>query len=92
MLIVARVVSYLFQAYEFLIFVRVLLSWVNVNPYRPVVNHPLVDMLNRVTDPVLQPLRRIIPPLGGAIDLSPMVALILLEISRQIVIRVLLGL
>lgn len=90
MLIVARVVSFLFQAYEFLILIRVLLSWVNVNPYRPAINHPLVDLLHRITDPVLQPLRRIIPPLGG-LDLSPVVALILLEILRQVVLRVLLS-
>ena len=86
MLIVARIVSFVFQAYEFLILIRVLLSWVNVNPYRPAIDHPLVDLLHRITDPVLQPLRRIIPPLGGALDLSPVVALILLEILRQIVL------
>jgi YggT family protein len=92
MLIVARIVSFVFQAYEFLILIRVLLSWVNVNPYRPAIDHPLVDLLHRITDPVLQPLRRIIPPLGGALDLSPVVALILLEILRQIVLRILLSL
>jgi YggT family protein len=92
MLTVARIISFVFQAYEFLIFIRVLLSWVNVNPYRPAIDHPVVDFLYRVTDPVLQPLRRIIPPLGGAIDLSPMVALILLEISRRIVVRLVSGL
>jgi YggT family protein len=91
MLIIARVISFLFQAYEFLILIRVLLSWVNINPYRPAIDHPLVDLLHRITDPVLQPLRRIIPPLGGALDLSPVVALILLEILRQVVLRVLLS-
>lgn len=92
MLILARVISFLFQAYEFLILIRVLLSWVNVNPYRPAIDHPLVDILYRITDPVLQPLRRVIPPIGGAIDISPVVALILLEIMRQLIVRLLLGL
>ncbi len=91
MLTVARTISFLIQAYEFLIFIRVLLSWVNVNPYQPTIDHPLVDLLYRITDPVLRPLRRIIPSLGG-LDLSPVVALILLEILRQIVFRTLLSL
>ena len=82
----------MFQAYEFLILIRVLLSWVNVNPYRPAIDHPIVDILYRITDPVLQPLRRIIPPIGGAIDISPMVALLLLEILRQVIVRTLAGL
>lgn len=92
MLTVARIISFLIQAYEFLIFIRVLLSWINVNPYRPAINHPIVDLLYRITDPVLQPLRRVIPPLGGTLDLSPIIALILLEILRQILFRILLGL
>ena len=92
MLTVARTISFLIQAYEFLIFIRVLLSWINVNPYRPAIDHPIVDLLYRITDPVLQPLRRIIPPLGGTLDLSPIIALILLEILRQILFRILLGL
>ena len=89
---VITLVSFLFQLYEFLILIRVLLSWVNVNPYRPVIDHPLVQVLHRITDPVLEPLRRLIPPIGGAIDISPVVALIGLEIVRTIVISLLRGL
>jgi len=92
MLIVVDVISFLFRAYEFLIFIRVLLSWVNVNPYRPAINHPIVDVLYRITDPVLRPLQRLIPPIGGAIDISPIIALLLLEILRQVLVRILLGL
>ncbi|MCL7451620.1 MAG: YggT family protein [Anaerolineae bacterium] len=89
---IINIISWVFQVYEFLILIRVLLSWINVNPYRPAIDHPLVRILYRITDPVLEPLRRIIPPIGGAIDISPVVALLLLEVLRQIVIRVLLGL
>ncbi|MBN1656769.1 MAG: YggT family protein [Anaerolineae bacterium] len=92
MLTVVRIISFLFQLYEFLIFIRVLLSWVNPNPYSPLATHPAVLILYRITDPVLEPLRRIIPPIGGMIDLSPMVALLLLELARQIITRSLLGL
>lgn len=89
---VARIVSFLFQAYEFLILIRVLMSWVNVNPYGPSVQHPLIILLHRLTDPVLRPLQRIIPPIGGTIDVSPIVALILLEIVRQVIVSLLSGL
>jgi YggT family protein len=85
-------VSWLFRAYEFLILIRVLLSWINVNPYRPAIDHPLIRLLQRVTDPVLVPLRRVIPPLGGGLDISPVVALFLLEILRSILTGLLLRL
>jgi YggT family protein len=81
---VAGIVSLFLQIYEFLILIRVLLSWINVNPTRPGIDHPAVRVLNRVTDPVLAPLRRLIPPIGGTIDVSPVVALILLEILRRV--------
>jgi YggT family protein len=89
---VATIVSVLIQAYEFLLLIRVLLSWVNVDPYRPVIDHPVVDILQRITDPVLAPLRRLIPPIGGAVDISPVVALIILEVLRRILVSVLVGL
>ena len=92
MLIVVDVITFLYRAYEFLIFIRVLLSWVNVNPYRPAIDHPLVDILYRITDPVLRPLQRLIPPIGGTIDISPIIALLLLEVLRQVLVRILLGL
>lgn len=87
----AQIVSILLQAYSFLILVRVILSWINVNPYRQRFDHPAVQILERITDPVLVPLRRIIPPIGGAIDISPIVALIILDIVRRLLITVLLG-
>jgi YggT family protein len=84
---IITIVSLAFQIYEFLILIRVLLSWVRINPY-----HPVIRILYQITDPVLDPLRRVIPPIGGAIDISPVVALIILEIVHRIVISVLVGL
>ena len=56
----------------FAIFIRVVLSWVNPGAYSPIV--ALIDSL---TEPVLRPFRRLLPPLGG-IDLSPIFAIVLL--------------
>ena len=91
MAIVIAIVSTTFQIYSFLILLRVLLSWLNTNPYQPTVTHPLVRVLYQVTDPVLVPLQRIVPPIGGTIDISPIIALIVLEIARRILISVLSG-
>jgi len=79
-------VSLTIQIYSFLILIRVLLSWVNPNPYRPTLDHPIIRTLNQITDPFLEPFRRLIPPIGGAIDISPVVALIVLEIARRILV------
>jgi YggT family protein len=89
---VATIVSVLFQVYELLLLIRVLLSWINIDPRRPAIDHPLVQILVRITDPVLAPLRRLIPPLGGTVDISPVVALIILEVVRRILVSVLAGL
>jgi len=61
-----------------------------VDPY-----HPVVRFLRQITEPVLAPIRRIVPPFqagGGYLDLSPMVALLLLWVFERILIAVLLGL
>lgn len=54
------------------IIARALLSWFNMDP-----RSPLIQALNSVTEPILEPIRRIMPRLG-MIDLSPMVAIFLL--------------
>lgn len=56
----------------FMIILRTFISWVNPDPF-----HPLVQFLNRMTDPVLAPIRKFMPTLGP-IDISPAIALILL--------------
>ncbi len=56
--------------YEIVLIVRIILSWVPHNAY-----HPAAVFLYRITDPVLNPVRRIIPSIGG-IDVSPIVVFI----------------
>ncbi len=90
--IAVSTISLLFQVYEFLLFIRVLLSWVNIDPRRPAIDHPVVHLLTRITDPVLVPLRRLIPPIGGTVDISPVIALIILEVVRRLLTGVLLSL
>lgn len=76
-----RVVEWIFYGFIGLIFLEVIFSW--VNPHAPLA--PFVHALN---DPLMRPLRRIIPLIGN-IDLTPLVALILLRIALQIVTELL---
>ena len=89
MSIVISIVSWAFQLYTLLILARVVLTWVNPDPYGRPMDHPLVQLLNKVTDPVLVPLQKIIPPIGGSLDISPIAALIILEVARRILIMIL---
>lgn len=67
------------QVYFFAIIVRVLLSW--FNPYG-VHRNPAGNLLVSLTEPLLAPARRLIPPLGGGLDLSPVAVLLLLQLAQ----------
>jgi YggT family protein len=68
------VLSYLFEIYGWLIIAYVLLSWL------PQARESAVgQLLGRIVEPYLTPFRRLIPPLGGMIDISPIVAYISLK-------------
>jgi len=65
-------VGYLVQFLAFAIFARAIVSWFPIDR-----NGPIVQFLNAVTDPVLEPLRKVIPPIG-MIDITPMLAMLML--------------
>ena len=66
------------MVYKYILIARILLTWLpSVNWY----NQPF-RFLREVTDPVMEPFRRLIPPIGG-IDLSPMLLFFLLNIVQQ---------
>jgi len=68
----------LLQLYTWVIVVRALISWVSPDPYNPIVRTLVV-----ITEPLLRPLRRLVPPhrLGG-VDLSPLLAILLVQFVR----------
>lgn len=59
-----------------LLIVYAVLSWVQTRS-------PIADVINRLCEPLLRPLRRVIPLLGG-VDLSPLVALVLLQVALMV--------
>lgn len=70
-LALAQLVNLVLQAYFWIIIARAVLSWVNPDPF-----NPIVRFLYRVTEPVLRPIRRRLPTMQMGLDLSPMVVLL----------------
>ena len=66
--------------YSLVVFIAVILSWVRLNRL-----NPLVTLCHGLTEPVLAPIRRVLPPLGG-LDLSPMVLLIALQALKGLLV------
>jgi YggT family protein len=90
---VADYVSALFLVYIILIFLNVLISWVPRMPYNRALRASL-DFVKETTDPYLNLFRRFLPPLGGggfALDLSPILGVIVLFIARAIVVGLIEG-
>jgi YggT family protein len=85
---IADYVGAVFLVYIILIIVRVLLTWIPRMPYNRTVR-AVVGFVEEVTDPYLNVFRRFLPPVGGgafAMDLSPILAIILLFIARAVVV------
>ncbi|MCG6938308.1 MAG: YggT family protein [Gammaproteobacteria bacterium] len=74
-------ISLSFDIFIVAIFVQAILSWVNPDPY-----NPISTLLNSLTWPVLQPIRRHLPPVGG-LDLSALIALIGLMFLKRLVMQ-----
>ncbi len=78
-------VHWLFQFLYVLLIARVILSWISGVNY----HHPAVHFVYRVTSPILNPIRRVVPSVAG-LDLSPLIAILLLSIIYRAVINLML--
>lgn len=90
---IADYVSALFIVYVILIFARIVISFVPRMPYRPWLRSVL-DFATETTDPYLNLFRRFLPPIGGggfALDLSPMIGLIVLFVAQALVVGLIEG-
>lgn len=81
---IATVLDMLLTMVVFLVIARAVISWVNPDPFNPVVR-----FLNSSTDPLLRPLRRVIPLIGGAIDITPIVLLLILYFLKAALVNTL---
>ncbi len=75
------ILSYLLTIYIWIIIIRALLSWVNPDPY-----NPIVQILYRLTEPVLAPVRHRMPDIGG-IDASPIVVLLIIFFLQSFLVQ-----
>jgi YggT family protein len=85
---VEQFVLSLYLVYLVLIFLYVIMNWVQL-PYNIWIGR-LRGFLHDTVEPVLRPIRAVLPPLGG-FDLSPLIAILALGLIEQIVISVLDG-
>ncbi len=76
----ARALEITIPILYWLILVRALISWVNPDPF-----NPIVQFLNRATDPILAPIRRFMPTLGP-FDISPVIAILILIFLQKFLV------
>ncbi|MDV3237949.1 MAG: YggT family protein [Gammaproteobacteria bacterium] len=76
----AELIDLAFKVFIYGIVIQAILSWINPGTY-----NPAVSLLHALTEPVLRPVRRILPPISG-LDLSPLLAILVLEVLRRLVV------
>ncbi len=82
---IIQLVQTLFDLYSFILLARVLISWVQIDPY-----NPIVRLLYQLTEPLLAPIRRLLPQ-TGMMDFSPIVAFIAIMVIERIVLSMMLS-
>ena len=83
---VATVLSYALEIYGWMILIRALLSWVNPDP-----NNGIVQFIERMTEPVLAPFRKLVPPFRLGIDISPLLAILMIYFLKIFLVQSLMG-
>lgn len=87
MIVLANLISLGITIYTWIIIAHVLIHWLIafdvINASSPQAQN-LLELLKKVTDPVMKPVQKYVPPIGG-IDLSPLVVIILLQLLNQLV-------
>lgn len=79
-------IDWIFRILQFALLVRVISSWLRVSPYSR-----WVWWSYRLTEPILAPLRSIIPPIGGMVDVTPIVAYLILWVLKSFILGALVG-
>jgi len=82
---VANILYVVLTILYWLILIRAILSWVNPDP-----SNPIVRFLNKSTEPILEPIRRIVPFWKMGIDISPIIAFLAILFLRAFAVRTLL--
>ncbi|MCX5857666.1 MAG: YggT family protein [Deltaproteobacteria bacterium] len=78
----AKIIDMGLTLYLWLIIGRAIISWVNPDPY-----NPIVTFLYRVTEPVMAPIRRLIPMRGMGIDISPIIVIMIIYFLQMFLVK-----
>ena len=79
---IANILDILLTVYMWIVIISALISWVNPDPY-----NPIVRFLRSVTEPVFRPIRRYIGSRLGIIDISPMLVIIAILFVKHFIVR-----
>ncbi|HEY4485179.1 MAG TPA: YggT family protein [Nitrospiria bacterium] len=77
----AQVTGIALDFYMWVIIIRALITWVNPDPY-----NPIVQFLYKITEPVLHPIRRLVPVYNIGIDLSPLIVILIIIFLRSFLV------
>jgi len=77
---IADLIALVLTVFLVAVIIQVILSWINPGQYNPV-----IGLVHKLSDPVLKPIRRLIPSVGG-IDLSPLFATLLLLVAKMLIV------
>ena len=75
------IINIAFEILTIIIFIRVILSWFPHNPYQP-----LIKLIYQISNPMLNPIRNIVSPIGG-IDISPIILIFIIQLIKNIILK-----
>lgn len=78
----AKILDIILEIYKWIVIIAALISWVNPDPY-----NPIVRFLYSITEPVLRPIRRLIGFRLGPIDISPLIAILVIIFAQSFLIK-----
>ena len=84
---VAQILDIVLEFYTWVIIARAVISWVNPDPY-----NPIVQFLYKVTEPVMEPIRRRMGAFSIGIDLSPLIVILIIIFLKRFLVGTLFGL
>ena len=75
------IINIAFEILIIIIFIRIILSWFPHNQYQP-----LIKLIYQISDPILNPIRNIVSPIGG-IDISPIIVIFIIQLIKNIILK-----
>ena len=83
LMMLARIVIGLINAYSWIILIYCVLTWI---PVETGIVGDIKRILSKITDPYLNLFRKLIPPIGGMVDITPIIALLVLQLVGRLII------